>query len=229
MDFNVQTPVDYEAAQLEFPHATKAKLALKDKVTVPTALQNHLLGNSLFQVAGVQWDAHRVLKHGVFILVRRGDDCGHAEAGCIDHVWEARQRSRRSFWVCYTEFSRGRVDDYYQMRTITKTMEITATMNVQHNCHLSNCQVDYTGRVRVEREESEENNATVTHLDSSEFVVNSAELPGSAVLRNWAAVPQRESDVQHLLPMLYEGLSRWHEGGGQNAPEPISVIDPELV
>jgi hypothetical protein len=36
-------------------------------------------------------------------------------------MWEARRRSHVSHWVCYTEYERGDVDDFYGMRKITKT------------------------------------------------------------------------------------------------------------
>ncbi|KAA1076465.1 hypothetical protein PGT21_007921 [Puccinia graminis f. sp. tritici] len=234
MDFNSQTTGHGESAASAFPRAIKVKLAAKDKVEVPASLQAHLSGKKLYQVPGVQLDAHRVLKKGQFMLVGRRDDSGNISAGCIEHIWEARRRSQITYWVCYTEFDKAGIDDFYQMRMITRTSvkkfvhigEVLASMNVQHNCHLGGCPVTYTGIVRIEREESEENNATVSHRDSLNFVVNSAELPGSAMLRQWAAVPRGENN--DLIHMLHEGLARWHEGGGANAPGPISAIDPDL-
>ncbi|KAA1116338.1 hypothetical protein PGT21_009947 [Puccinia graminis f. sp. tritici] len=171
----------------------------------------------LYQVAGFQLNAHRTLRKGVFILIRQGEENAHHTVGCIDHMWEARRRSQLSHWVCYTEYKRGGVDDFYGMRKISKTGitkfvkidDVVSTINVQHNCHAGGCEVVSTGRVIVEREESEENNKTVTHKNTVHYLVNSLEIPGANLLRHWVDLPRREEDVSDLIPMLQQGLAVW--------------------
>lgn len=53
--------------------------------------------------------------------MQSADGCQSHNLGCIDHVWEARKRTRVSYWVCYTEYSRGDIDPYYQMRRIRRS------------------------------------------------------------------------------------------------------------
>jgi hypothetical protein len=70
-----------------------------------------------------------------------------------------------------------------------------------------------TGRVRVEQEESEENNATVAHKYTVDYVVNSLELPGARALREWVDLPREEEEVCDLIPMLEKGLAAWVVSG----------------
>lgn len=92
--------------------------------------------------------------------------------------------------------------------------EVVATLNVQHNCHAGGCEVSASGRVWVEREESEDNNVTVVHANVDEYVVNSGELPGSKEVQEWMDVPRGEGEIQPLIPMLEESLAAWLQAGG---------------
>jgi hypothetical protein len=111
--------------------------------------------------------------------------------------------------------------------TVSIRQDVVSTLNVQHNCHSAGCDVKVTGTVRVEREESEENNATVAHKNTVNFVVNSLELPGSRTLWEWVDLPRGEDEVNDLIPMLEEGLAAWIDAGGDDGNEGEEQLAPE--
>ncbi|OAV95885.1 hypothetical protein PTTG_26548 [Puccinia triticina 1-1 BBBD Race 1] len=223
MDYNDIGHIDDDE---HFPQPVKSKLLQANKALVPGELARYLPGWQLIQLSAIRWTSHRVLKQGVFVLVRPADRSKGYKVGCIAHVWQAKKRSRVSFWVCYTEYERGNIDPYYQLRCIRRSgsnrfarireifKDLVLTLNVQHNCVAGGCELSATGRVCVEREESEENNATVAHKDADCFVVNSGELPRNKELVEWADVPRGEEHIQHLIPMLEGGLAAWLGAGG---------------
>ncbi|KAA1121789.1 hypothetical protein PGTUg99_029968 [Puccinia graminis f. sp. tritici] len=218
---SLQRSMDYneELAQgnSNFPHPVNAALPPADKGWVPPPLNLHLPGREFFQLKAIRLNAHRTLQKGAFFLVRQAAHSGVHAVGSVDHLWEARRRSHISYWVCYTEYQRKGVDYFYQMRKLRKTgitkfiniKDVISTINVQHNCQAGGCEVTVTGRVRVEREESEENNATVAHKNTVDYVVNSLELPGARALREWVDLPRGEEEVHDLIPMLEKGLAAW--------------------
>jgi hypothetical protein len=73
--------------------------------------------------------------------------------------------------------------------------------------------------VRVEREESEENNNTVVHKNTIQYVVNSLEIPGTMVLRQWVDIPKGEEEVSQLIPMLEQGLGALLNAGEEDDPD----------
>ncbi|KAI7946245.1 hypothetical protein MJO29_010772 [Puccinia striiformis f. sp. tritici] len=220
MDYNYVSHLPVKGV---FPHPLNSKLSTKE--SVPEGLKSHLPSQQIFQHEAIQWTAHRVLKKGVSILVRSIQDnlATKHQPGCIEHLWEARYKGNVSYWVCYTEYEAGGVDSYYQMRGIRKTelkkyaniQDVVATINVQHNCHAAGCVVAATGRVVLEREESEENNNIVMHTKSTKYIVNSSELPGTTALRDWADVPRGEEEIQDLIGMLKDGLAAWVQSDGE--------------
>ncbi|KAA1088985.1 hypothetical protein PGT21_003029 [Puccinia graminis f. sp. tritici] len=226
MDYNHLAHIGREGV---FPRVINTKVTAPD--TIPAGLQKHLPGRRILQLGAIQWTPHRVLKKGVFVLVRLGNSAeGTAlTVGCIDHVWEATFRGRVSFWVCYTEYGRGGVDSYYQMRSVKKSTThkyvhikgIESTINVQHNCHAGGCQVSPTGRVRIEREDSEENNNIVVHGDTDEYVVNSGELNSTQVLRTWVDVPRGGEEIGDLIPALNKGLATWLQAAGESDDDEV--------
>ncbi|KAI9620308.1 hypothetical protein H4Q26_013878 [Puccinia striiformis f. sp. tritici PST-130] len=197
-----------------FPHPLNSKLSTKE--SVPEGLKSHLPSQQIFQHEAIQWTAHRVRSIQDNLATKH-------QPGCIEHLWEARYKGNVSYWVCYTEYEAGGVDSYYQMRGIRKTelkkyaniQDVVATINVQHNCHAAGCVVAATGRVVLEREESEENNNIVMHTKSTKYIVNSSELPGTTALRDWADVPRGEEEIQDLIGMLKDGLAAWVQSDGE--------------
>jgi hypothetical protein len=69
----VQKLMDYNhtavSGQFSFPHPLNICLPPGEKTQIPPPLQLHLPGQQLYQVAGLQLNAHRTLRKGVFILV----------------------------------------------------------------------------------------------------------------------------------------------------------------
>jgi hypothetical protein len=104
--------------------------------------------------------------------------------------------------------------------------DVVSTINVQHNCHAGGCEVTLTGRVCVEREESEENNKTVAHRNTIHYLVNSLEIPGAGNLRRWVDLPRGEGDVRHLIPMLEQGLGAWLNSEKDDDPDEVYFDAP---
>ncbi|WAQ92623.1 hypothetical protein PtA15_17A105 [Puccinia triticina] len=100
------------------------------------------------------------------------------------------------------------------VRSGPQKFEVVSTLNVQHDCHTGGCEVSATGRVRVERQESKENHATVVHKNAKFFVVNSGELPRNQELVSWVDLPSGEEDIQDVIPGLEDGLAAWVRAGG---------------
>ncbi|KAA1076653.1 hypothetical protein PGT21_014571 [Puccinia graminis f. sp. tritici] len=230
MDYNFLAHTELKG---HFPRVINSKVTAPTKL--PSGLRMHLPGRRISQLEAIQWTAHRVLKRGVYVMVRSGGVLGGTALtiGCVDHVWEARFRGRVSFWVCYTEYSRGGVDPYYQMRSIRKSKThkyvhiegVESTINIQHNCHAGGCQVSPTGQILIEREESKENNVIVVHEDTGEYIVNSGELNGRKVLRDWVDVPRGEEDIRDVIPTLKKGLATWVQAAS-GSEEDEDLDDP---
>ncbi|EFP89843.2 uncharacterized protein PGTG_15799 [Puccinia graminis f. sp. tritici CRL 75-36-700-3] len=225
----VQKSMDYNekvaSVEAEAPYPLNIRLPLGEQRPIPPPLQVHLPGRQLSQLVGIQLNAHRALRKDVFILVRSAEENTLHSVGCVDHIWQARKKSGVSYWVCYTEYERGNVDKFYNMRKVVKT-GITKFVRIKHNCHAGGCEVTSTGRVCVEREESEENNKTVTHKDTVHYVVNSMEIPGARGLRLWVDIPRGEEEVGQLIPMLQRGLAVWRNTGEDEGPEEEYFDDP---
>ncbi|KAH9811538.1 hypothetical protein DFH28DRAFT_900402 [Melampsora americana] len=98
------------------------------------------------------------------------------------------------------------------MREIKETSSeawVTCVINVQHNCHDSDCSVTQTKTYRVERTDATKKRPEVTHETSNSFIVNAGAHFSSEYHRHltdhvWSPVTTDEWQAS-----INEGLAAW--------------------
>ncbi|KAH9821264.1 hypothetical protein DFH28DRAFT_1079308 [Melampsora americana] len=123
---------------------------------------------------------------------------------------------------CQIELSRckvGRVSSFYGMREITETEEsvwinpkdIQGVINVQHNCHDSQCDVQQVHQVVIERKASKYLEHCVVHVDTGKFIINSASFHSAELHRAWAQIPFVDVQPEEWVTAVKEGIDNWEE------------------
>ena len=108
--------------------------------------------------------------------------------------------------------------------------DVCAVINVQHNCHSSNCTMQWTRTVHFERQDNESKAAEFKHGDDDNYLVNGAALSSVGWQRQFSAVPCVRQSNQGQLRALHQGIARWHAQETPSGPSgAFEAVDPTLA
>ncbi|KAH9810702.1 hypothetical protein DFH28DRAFT_862881, partial [Melampsora americana] len=109
------------------------------------------------------------------------------------------------------------ISEFYRMREIEVTQqclwinprEIEGVLNVQHNCHKSQCTVKKTRPIMIERRVSKNFEQMVVHEESNSFVLNSGSFYSSELHRKWARISFRKVLPDDWRSGIKRGMENW--------------------
>ncbi|KAH9821274.1 hypothetical protein DFH28DRAFT_923682 [Melampsora americana] len=89
--------------------------------------------------------------------------------------------------------------------------DIQGVINVQHNCHDSQCDVQQVHQVVIERKASKYLEHCVVHVDTGKFIINSASFHSAELHRAWAQIPFVDVQPEEWVTAVKEGIDNWEE------------------
>ncbi|KAH9810453.1 hypothetical protein DFH28DRAFT_1132268 [Melampsora americana] len=113
--------------------------------------------------------------------------------------------------------SKGPINPFYGMRELirleehrcAKAVKVDCLLNVQHNCHNSQCPVTNSRRKRVERRDTSTYSSHVAHVANEKFILNSASHYSAETHRAVANLGTRTITPAEWTAAVEEGLRVW--------------------
>ncbi|KAA1110414.1 hypothetical protein PGT21_020875 [Puccinia graminis f. sp. tritici] len=218
MGYNWETsnPLPAEA----FPFKTRCPLGQAKVQSPPPEVVNVHPGASVTQVAQIQINKHDRVAGGVFVAIGDSLD-GVLGVALVGSLWEVRPERLVSSLMCWVQiFDIGGVDEYYQMREIIRSDRwvlvnakfIQGCLNVQHNCHLFSCELEKIGLVHMEKEVTSAKVWAVQHMETTNYIINSASLHDPHLHQRVAALPVYGPQDSDWVNATQAGLDVWNEG-----------------
>ncbi|KAH9819653.1 hypothetical protein DFH28DRAFT_886252, partial [Melampsora americana] len=116
-----------------------------------------------------------------------------------------------------TQCSLGQVNGFYGMREVhnTKTvlwvnpLDIEGILNIQHNCHDSQCKVEKCRPIVIERRISNHTDFEIVHEPTSKFILNSGSFYSAELHRFWAKLSFNEVTPEEWKRAIECGINNW--------------------
>jgi hypothetical protein len=110
---------------INYPSVSQAKLAVKDKVPVPTEVTDKYPNHQFTQVACMNLDEKRRVRKGYFVYMNCTRN-GRSYIGQIHSIWRVSSRNligifKSTYCMQVEHFELSTVSDYYQMRTLKRS------------------------------------------------------------------------------------------------------------
>ncbi|KAH9808346.1 hypothetical protein DFH28DRAFT_936321 [Melampsora americana] len=113
----------------------------------------------------------------------------------------------------------GQVNGFYGMRELAESdsviwinpAEIEGVLNVQHNCHVSKCQVSKNKSIMIERRLSKKMDFAVVHEPNKDFIINSGSFYSCEIHRFWANIPFNEVSPHDWRVAVKKGIDVWQQ------------------
>ncbi|KAH9807409.1 hypothetical protein DFH28DRAFT_938733 [Melampsora americana] len=113
----------------------------------------------------------------------------------------------------------SQVNGFYGMRELAESdsviwinpAEIEGVLNVQHNCHVSKCQVSKNKSIMIERRLSKKMDFAVVHEPNKDFIINSGSFYSCEIHRFWANIPFNEVSPHDWRVAVKKGIDVWQQ------------------
>ncbi|KAH9819229.1 hypothetical protein DFH28DRAFT_1080489 [Melampsora americana] len=163
-------------------------------------------------------DAQKVHENDFISVLERRNSAGKM-IGRVKRVWGVGGCGENQCKIQLSKCKLGRVSNFYGMREITETEEsvwinpkdIQGVINVQHNCHDSQCDVQQVHQVVIERKASKYLEHCVVHVDTGKFIINSASFHSAELHQEWAQIPFVDVQPEEWMTAVKEGIEKWTE------------------
>ncbi|KAH9811046.1 hypothetical protein DFH28DRAFT_1131415 [Melampsora americana] len=181
---------------------------------VPNAIYASFPEKDWKTLTGLSLRNKQKVQTGVFVSVKID---GQSTIARVKRVWGVGGFSVRQTRVEATQCSPGIVSDFYAMREIEETRtviwinpeDIEGVVNVQHNCNKSKCAVEKTRPILVERQVSKGMDFEVAHVETNQFVLNSAAFYSAELHRYWAQLPIHQTTPGEWIKAIKTGICNW--------------------
>ncbi|KAH9815040.1 hypothetical protein DFH28DRAFT_1166770 [Melampsora americana] len=155
---------------------------------------------------------------GVFVSVKACAATGRT-IGRVKTIWGVGGCDAKQTKVQMNKCRKGAISEFYGMREVEQRekivwinpQDIDGVLNVQHDCHQSECTVEKTHQIMIERQVSQAKDFEVIHVESSNFVLNSASFYSSALHRDWACLPCHDVTPEEWMEAIEKGIEEWSD------------------